>query len=317
MEARQARLDDTSAISALFRAAIETWQRLGADGRVEDMGYEALTVYERWLHGNALHAGEWMSIETAAIHLNRLLRGAGIPLVAVEDGRVAGYLEAYVNDEGEPFGSHLHIAHLRAEQPSAASALMAALKERAKALKLRQLTVSSSDPNNDAIAAALRQTGELRRLAVARRFSLPARTGQGFYRAVDYRQEDAAQIAGWVMSAGRLTSARHLWETLWPGTFETMPELRRYRTHRLRLAAGGQDALVLCQQHMYDPRAADFFIWTLKGLAGPTVTALRDWAHREGYRTLWLIVLESAIKALGPDAEPDAFSVETHAADIK
>src|SRR5215213_9179974 len=76
LQVRQAALDDTCAISSLFRARIGVWQRLDANGRVEDKPYEALTIYERWLHG-----GAWMSIETAAIQLNELLSGAGISLV--------------------------------------------------------------------------------------------------------------------------------------------------------------------------------------------------------------------------------------------
>ena len=62
MQIRQATLDDTRAISKLFCAGIERWQRMDAQGRVEDLSYEQLTIYERWLHG-----GAWLSIETAAL----------------------------------------------------------------------------------------------------------------------------------------------------------------------------------------------------------------------------------------------------------
>ena len=54
---REAIMDDTAAISALFRQQVNVWQRFDADGRVEELPYEKLTIYERWLHG-----GAWMSI---------------------------------------------------------------------------------------------------------------------------------------------------------------------------------------------------------------------------------------------------------------
>jgi hypothetical protein len=90
VEVRLANLDDTRAISALFRARISVWQRLDARGRVETVDYDSLTLYQRWLHG-----GAWMSLETGAVFLNHLLLGAGIPLVAVNDGAVAAYAEVY------------------------------------------------------------------------------------------------------------------------------------------------------------------------------------------------------------------------------
>ena len=74
LEVRQAGLDDTGAISALFCARIPVWQRRNAQGQVENVAYDALTIYERWLHG-----GPWMSIETCAILLNHLLSGGGDP----------------------------------------------------------------------------------------------------------------------------------------------------------------------------------------------------------------------------------------------
>lgn len=302
MNIRQAVLDDTAAISERFRAEIGTWQRLVEQGRVEDVAYEALTVYERWLHG-----GAWMSIETSAIFLNHLLLGAGLPFVAEKDGRVVGYAEVYHNVESAPFGTHLHIAHLLSDDEATADALLEVVRETARVRKCRQVTFGYA-----AVDTAKRHY-EVESLVTLRRYSLPARTGQVFYRAVDHANADPAQIEGWTMPVGRLTSARHQWELLMPRIWDTLPQIRARRTHRLHLAAGGQDGYIFCQQQLYDPRSADLHIWTLKGLAAATVTALRDWAHREGYRTLWLTVADNAVPALGADAEADAFLVETYA----
>src|SRR5438105_2932338 len=104
---RQACLDDTQAISALFRAPINVWQRLNERGQVQDVDYSALTIYERWLHG-----GPWMSVETGAIQLSHVLRGAGAALVAELNGQVCAYAEAYHNIEPSPFGDNLSLAHL-------------------------------------------------------------------------------------------------------------------------------------------------------------------------------------------------------------
>ena len=71
MHIRPALLDDTQAISQLFRARIDKWQRLTEQGQVEDLSYDELSIYERWLHG-----GAWMSIETGAIWLSHLLSGS-------------------------------------------------------------------------------------------------------------------------------------------------------------------------------------------------------------------------------------------------
>lgn len=303
LHVRQATLDDTAAISNLFRERIGVWQRLDHRGHVEDVPYEALTIYERWLHG-----GAWMSIETAAIHLNHLLLGAGIPLVAARDGVLLGYAEAYHGVEPPPFGEHLHLAHLVVSADASGEgvdvALVNELRARAKQRKTRYLTVSQLAGEGGIFETHF----ELHPLLQLRRFSLPARTGQIFYRATEHLNPDPAQINGWHMPAGRLSSARHQWETLWPRTFETLPENRRQRTHRMHFNAAGQDAFVCCQQQLYDPRSADIYCWSPKPLTGQLVSAMRDWAHREGYRTLVMVVPEDTARVLGADAEPDGFT---------
>ena len=72
MLVRQATIDDTRKIVGLNTANVPLWQRLDAAGQVENLPYEALTIYERWLHG-----GAWMSLETGAIWLSHLLSGNG------------------------------------------------------------------------------------------------------------------------------------------------------------------------------------------------------------------------------------------------
>ncbi|MEO1441159.1 MAG: hypothetical protein AAFV33_12220, partial [Chloroflexota bacterium] len=61
---RQAQLDDAAAISELARSRVGVWQRM-TGGQVETVTYDALSIYERWLHG-----GPWMSVETGALQLS-------------------------------------------------------------------------------------------------------------------------------------------------------------------------------------------------------------------------------------------------------
>ncbi len=306
IEIRPARLDDTAAISALFRARIPAWQRLDSSGRVQDVAYEVLTLYERWLHG-----GAWMSVETGAIHLCRLLLSTEVPLVALVDGHAAAYAELYPGSEPPPFGEHLHLGvlavHPDFENAGLEQALLDSLLARAKAHKCARLTVSAVLP------AAIYDEYRLEAIARVSRYSLPARTGQVFYRAVEHPDDDPAQITGWFMSVGRANSARQQWETLWHHTWDAVPEIRARRTERLRFAAAGQDAFVCLQQQLYAPRTLDVALWSPKPLSQQLLSAIRDWAYREQFRTLALLIPDSLVKVLGSEAEADGYYLDVFA----
>jgi hypothetical protein len=306
LEVREAKLDDTQAISSLFRARISVWQRLNAGGQVEDVPYDALTIYERWLHG-----GSWMSVETAAIHLSHLLRGAGAPLVAVSEGKVLGYGEGYYNAEPEPFGAHLCLGQLVTTGTSSLQdTLFSAFIEAARSHHCRQVTAHcvASDTNTQTFYTRHNMT----LIAHIERYSLSAKPGQGFYKVVEHTNDDAEQINRWFMSVGRLGSAREQWENLWPRTFDALPEICERRTRRLHFSAAGQEALVCCQPQLYAPRNAEIYLWSPKPLTSQLLTALRDWTYREGYRTLIMAVTDEIAKVLGPEAEPDGYAVEVY-----
>src|SRR5215470_10101384 len=80
---RLATLADTTAITDTFKTDVPRWERLDPSGRLSPVPYEDLSLFERWQHG-----GPWLSVETCAVHLSRLLAGSGIPLVAELDGQV-------------------------------------------------------------------------------------------------------------------------------------------------------------------------------------------------------------------------------------
>jgi hypothetical protein len=305
---RQATLDDTQALSRLFRAHIHNWQRMNAQGQVEDVPYEALTIYERWLHG-----GAWMSLETAAIHLSHLLRGAGIPLLAEHDGKVIGYTELYHGQEPAPLGNHLSMTQPTVHPDLDASrleiALLNAASEEVQKRGCERLLVTVAI----AEARAFYETQGLEKLMAFRRFTLPAKSGQGFYVTAEAQDAAAGQIQGWHMPIGRLSSARQQWEILWPGTLDALPEMRRRRTHRMKFNASGQDAFVCCQQQLYADRNADIYCWSPRPLTNQLLTAIRDWTHREGYRTLVMAVSEETAKTLGTEAEADDYLLTVYA----
>lgn len=300
---RPALLDNTNAISALFRATISIWQRINPHGQVESLPYGELSVYERWTHG-----GAWMSVETGAVHLSRLLRGVGVALVALDGEKVVGYAEAYPSEEPAPFGGHLHLAHLitTPEHTDAASdGLIHHLLELAAHTTDRRLTVSLAGAADPDLPFYQRYGFDL--LAQTQRYTLPARTGQSFYKVLDHFNSSVEQIKGWHMSLGRTESAGQHWEALWPRLWDIIPQLAARRTHRLHLNVSGHEAFLCCVQQQYNPRSADLYCWSPKPLSAQLITAIRDWAHRENYRTLALIVTPDTAKLLGADAEADPF----------
>ncbi len=313
MHTRTAQLDDTAAISRLFRAQIAVWQRINPRGQVEDVTYESLNIYGRWLHG-----GAWMSIETAAVYLNHLLQGAGYALVAVaDDGEIIGYAEAYPGNEPTPFKKHLHLATLLTSDDDQATkdALMAHLQQQAKQAGLKQITVGFSA--YDAAALAYYRRFAMRRVERVVRYTLPAQPGQTFYKATQPTEAKPAHIEGWAMPIGRTENARYHWVQLWSGLWSALDEINTRKTHRLHFDATGQKAFICCQQQLYDPRSADIYCWSPNVLTPQLLTAIRDWAHRQSYRTLSFSVPENTVKALGQEAENTPYQQDIYAADVE
>ncbi len=303
---RAARLDDTHAIAVLFQNQIPVWQRMTPGGGVESLPYDALTIYERWTHG-----GPWMSDETAAIHLSRLLRGAGMTLLAesTSSGEITAYAELYPGDEPEPFGAHLHLGQLIWREDHQAQILLRALIDLAQSSG-GKLTVSLPTGVSDDTAGLYRDL-RLEPLSTVQRYHLPARTGQGFYKVNEHPQSSAAQVDGWQMPVGRLESARQHWEELWPRTWEILPETNNRQIHRLAISASGHEAFLCCKQQI-NPRSADVYVWSARKLSPPLLTAIRDWAHRHNYRTLSCVVTAEGAKILGAEAEADPVSRTTY-----
>jgi len=299
MHVRPATLQDTTAISRLFCARIDRWQRLDAQGRGEDVLYDDLTLYERWSHG-----GPWLSVEMAAIWLNQLLGGAALPLVLEQDHQIIGYAELYANDEPDPLRVHGHIAEwvMTSDVPSdAQTVFLEGMVARAPQKRLSAACLPYDTTSIDLYTGCGFVPSVL--LYPVR---LEAASGQGFYKATDMEDMSASRIQGWGMPIGRVTSPRHLWETLMPRLWRALPDVIAVPRHRLHINASGQEAFVCLQQRPYDARTVDVSCWTPKPLSQQLIHSIRDRAARQGYRSLSFTVTEKIAALIGGDEDTAA-----------
>ena len=311
MPIRIATLDDTQAICQLFRTQIERWQRMDKQGNVEDLDYADLNIYERWLHG-----GAWMSIETGAIWLSHLLSGAGTPYVLEnDDSEIVGYAETYTGDEPAPYGYHLHIGRMVTKDKSDTlkDTLMQFLLEQAGGIG--RITASSTAYDNNTLdfyrRYGMNNINTIQQISIS-----TASSNVGFYKVTDHPDSDASKIQNWSMPIGRTQTSRFHWEHLWPNLWQAVPQIIERRTHRQHFNAAGQEALVCGQQHLYNPRSADIYCWTPKPLTAQVINAVRDWAHKQGYRTLTLAVTEKIAAILASNVEKTPYQHTILARDV-
>jgi len=281
MEIRLATLDDVAAICDLFQGQIGRWQRLNAEGIAEDVSYADLTVYERWLHGGS--AAPWMSLETASIWLSHLRRGGGMPRVMLNSGGIVAYAEVFAGDEPAPYGQHMYLGQLISRDAESGRAMFQKLREEA-AGQASLFTATCAAYDSDCVTFYARSG--LAQLVKSYRVQFAAQQGQGFYQVTPHKNPAAVQITGWYMPLGERGSGREQWERLWPSHWDALPKLAERAVHRLRFSAAGQEAFVYFARDLYDPRSAHVSCWTPKPISAQMIIAMRDWAYRQGYRTL-------------------------------
>ena len=297
---RQATLDDTQQIVALFSGRVPVWQRLDERSQVEDLPYDALTIYERWLHG-----GAWMSLETGAIWLSHVLSGNGLAYVLDVDGQVLAYAEAFLNRELTPMGAHLHLAEILVDDRCADEAhhtlADAILGDARGAGKL-----SIAHPNYDRDAATYYRkyfgASEAFRLT---RYAINAQIGQSFYKSQEFDKTDASLIDDWALAIGRWTSPRALWESEWIEHWSGIPQIIKRGKHRHFINASGHEALVCFHQQLYNERSADVYCWSPRHLSTQLLVAIRDMGHRLGFRALTLALPDASAELLPAEHSPD------------
>ena len=300
MLVRQATLDDTRQIVALFTGRVPVWQRLNEQGQVEDLAYDALTIYERWLHG-----GAWMSLETGAIWLSHVLSGNGLAYVMDDGGQVLAYAEAFLNRELTPMGSHLHLAEILVDERCSddvhhtlADAILA------DARRPGRLSVSYADYDKDMATYYRKYFGASEAFRLTR-YSIHAQLGQSFYKSQEFDRTDASLIEDWAMAVGRWSSPRALWESVWIEHWSGIPQIIARSKHRHFINASGHEALVCFQQQLYNDRNADVYCWSPRHLSTQLLVAIRDMGHRLGFRTLTLALPDASAELLPAEHTPD------------
>lgn len=300
MQVRSATIDDTHNIMKLFTAEVPKWQRLNQQGQVEDLPYEALTIYERWVHG-----GAWMTIETGVIWLSHILSGHGLAYVVEDESGIVAYAEAFYDDEPLPLGQHLYISEIQVDASCGDAvhhALADALIQNARSIG--RLTVSYPEYDTAQATYYRKYFGANETLRLAK-YSLSAQTGQSFYKTRDHNDFNSKQIAGWDMSVGRWTSPRSLWESEWTEHWLAIPQIIERKKHRLFINAAGHEAIVCYHQQLYYPRSAEVYCWSAKKLSSQLIVAIRDWGHRAGFRNLILALPPASAKLLPAEVTAD------------
>ncbi len=300
MLVRQATLDDTQQIVALFSGRIPVWQRLNEQGQVEDLPYEALTIYERWLHG-----GAWMSLETGAIWLSHVLSSKGRAYVLDDGGEVLAYAEAFLNRELTPLGAHLHLAEILVDERCSDEVhhrLADTILGDARAPG--RLSVAHPDYDKELATYYRKYFGASEALRLTR-YSINAQLGQSFYKSQEYDKTDASLIDDWALAVGRWSSPRALWESEWIEHWRSIPQIIERRKDRHYINASGHEALVCFHQQLYNERSADVYCWSPRLLSTQLLVAIRDMGHRLGFRALTLALPESSAELLPAEHNAD------------
>lgn len=293
---RLATLADTAAITAIYKTDVPVWERLDPSGALISIPYEALSLFERWQHG-----GPWMSIETCAVHLSRLLAGSGIPLVAELNGEVLAEAEVYESFEPPPFGHHLNlsviVAHADYLRQGLGTALMKYIVEMARLMKCERVTVSHAEAQGFYIKQGFRHT------LSGRRVRIPTAPGRAFYQSTELMDHSPDTVKGWIMLLGRYQSSRQEWEKLFPQQWAAgIPELLEASAVHLKMMVAGQNAIVFLRE-AEEPGEVNLSCWSPRQLTNPLLTAIRDRANRDGFNTIVTYVMDSDLALLGSDVQ--------------
>lgn len=298
---RLALLQDAAAITAIHRSLIPRWERITAEGSRMPLDYESLSLFERWQHG-----GVWMSIETCAVHLNRLLAGSGIPLVAEVDGEVQAMAELYESFEPPPFGHHLELSviavHAEHQGEGLGTALLKYIQEMGRLMKCERITVSHGEAGEFYEKRRFRQTHSGRGVRIS------PQMGRVFYQAAELTDRSPNQIKGWYMPFGRYRSSRQEWDRLFPQDWAAgIPELLNPQSAHVKMTVtGGQSAILYAREaDEIDCEPGDMHLacWSARPLTGQLFAAIRDWAFRSGYHRLISFMMDADLNLVGMEAQ--------------
>lgn len=301
MTIRPATLADAAGISAVHCSTVNEWR----DPCTRQPADEAtLDLFGRWYNG-----GDWMSVETCAIHLNGLLLGGHLPLVA-ESGAAAGSVivgeaEYYVNREPAPFGPHLHLSvlyiHHDWQGQGIGRALITAGEEHARALGSHALT---TQPEPEMTSFYRRVGFQLWRRAKEMQTVTQSATQSNTQPTTDRKSLNIVPLSSddrpsehLALRIGRYQCGVQGWEMLWPAL--ALAELSALRRDVWRGELDGVPVVLGLREQFRNPTQADGCAW-LPPTAPltPVVDALRDLGAREGYSAVDLLLPEDALPEL-------------------
>ncbi len=286
---RPATLADAAAISAVHCSTVDEWR----DPYTRQPADEAtLDLFGRWYNG-----GDWMSVETCAIHLNGLLLHGHLPLVAEADGAIIGEAEYYVNREPAPYGPHLHLSvlyiHKDWQGQGVGRALIGAGVEHARALGCHALT-TQPEPE---------MTGFYRRMGFqpwlrAEEMQINTQSAApGMSPVLAPLSQDSGVPEHLALRIGRYQCGVQGWETFWP--LPAIPELQALRRSVWRGELEDTPVVLGLREQFRNPTQADGYAWLPPtAQLTPTVDALCALAAQEGYSAIDLLLPEDALPEL-------------------
>lgn len=282
---RPATLADAAAISIVHCSTVDEWR----EPYIRQPTDEAtLNLFGRWYNG-----GDWMSVETCAIHLNGMLLRGHLPLVAEANGVLVGEAEYYVNREPAPFGPHLHLSvlyiHKDWQGQGIGRALVEAGVEHAPALGCDALT-TQPEPE---------MTGFYRRLDFQpwlRAKEMQTTIG-GTSPPLTQLSQNSGPPEHLALRIGRYQCGVLGWETLWPAL--ALPELTALRRSVWHGKLDDIPVMLGLREQFRTPTQADGYAW-LPPTASltPTVAALRSLGAKEGYSAVDLLLPEDSLPEL-------------------
>ncbi|MBN2394794.1 MAG: GNAT family N-acetyltransferase [Anaerolineae bacterium] len=302
---RPATLADAAAISAVHCSTVDAWRDPYTRQTVDEA---TLDLFGHWYNG-----GDWMSVETCAIHLNGLLMDGHLPLVAETDGDdastagsiIVGEAEYYINREPAPFGPHLHLSvlyiHRDWQGQGIGRALITAGVEHARALGCHALT---TQPEPEMTGFYRRVGFELWQRAKEMQTVTQTVAQQATQSAINRNSLNLIQLSSndrssehLALRIGRYQCGVQGWETLWPSL--ALAELTALRRGAWRGELDGVPVILGLREQFRNPMQADGYAWLPpSALLTPAVDALRDLVAREGYSAVDLLLPEDALPEL-------------------
>jgi GNAT superfamily N-acetyltransferase len=286
---RPAAPHDATAIAAIHCSNITRWFRWDAAHTPHPARYADLTPYERWQHG-----GPWLDAGTCQHHIERLINGGGMGLVAESKGRLIAAAELHPSHEPRPYGRNLNLSTLYVHRNHQGHGVGSALLRHAIELAI----------GYDTFTVAHAEAPEFYKrhgLKLAERwvqYKLPTAKSRAAYETELLPDTSYELVSGWGLPIGRYQNARHEWERTRPNTSPTFDQWRGLRLERHWLNGRNYRVAVILEESPNERSLAEVFVFTQKALTPQLVSAVRGYAHVLGFEYMHCLV-RSDVQLIG------------------